>query len=91
MFPWLAPLASKFDNFNVVRIHLEYVPAVGVVTPGQVAMYIDPEPNNWASYPSTVGATMQNYNAVCGPVYGRLTTRPFTQNSSKMYLNLASN
>lgn len=61
---------------------------MGVVQPGQIAMYIDPEPNNWASYPSTVGAALQNANSVSGPVYGRLQTKPFRQNSVKEYLVL---
>lgn len=73
---WLAKYLQLWDRFRFTRLQLEWKPAVGLMTNGQVAAYYDPNPNG--APPSGVEEVAMNANQMTGPVNRRflMTVNP---------------
>lgn len=40
-FPWLATMAANFDQYEFLRVELDYVPMCSSLTPGRVVLWFD--------------------------------------------------
>lgn len=58
VFPWLSPIADRYEKYRVEALEFSYVPMVGTSTRGQVVLSLDYDPADEMSTEATMDTRM---------------------------------
>lgn len=81
-FPWLAGIATRFESYSYTDLAFEYVPVVGTITNGAVAIVPDYDAADDNSI-ATKSKLLSYEDCVRGPVWGPMTMRCSRSNLHK--------
>lgn len=67
LFPWLAPIADRYEKYRFRSLKITWVPLVSTCQSGQVTMFIDYDADD--PLPTSASKLENAYRAVSGPVW----------------------